>query len=225
MPPEVHLVTDHHALEELRGVVVILDIFRAGHTILALLGAGAGAVIPLADLDQARELKLQNPGWLLLGERGGVPPAGFDGDNSPAWAASQELSGRTAILTTSAGTQAVHRLAAAEHVLFGSFAGAGALVTAVQRLAPRQVHLLPMGEAAKAPAFEDDAAAAYLAAALTGAPPEFQLLRPLLLDCPGAARLKRLGQDADLAFCTTLNSHNLVPRVDYRATPPRVRTL
>lgn len=200
-------------LERLKGVVVILDVFRASNTIIALLASGVKQLVLLADLEKARRLRARRPGWLLLGERQGVAPPDFDGGNSPTAAEAGAFSGRRVILTTSAGTQAVGRLGGAQEALFGSFANAGALVAMLKKLDPETVHLLPMGWQAKHTALEDELAAAYLADLLMGREPDFAEIKERLLACDGAGRLRGLGQQADLDFCTTLDSHKIIPRV------------
>jgi 2-phosphosulfolactate phosphatase len=211
-------------LEALTGAVVVLDVFRASNTILSLLAAGAAEVLLLADLDRARALKAAHPAWPLLGERGGLAVPDCDGGNSPAAAPSLVAPGASVILTTSSGTQAVHRLTAAAAVLIASFANAAATVRALHALAPAAITLLPMGLEAREPALEDDLAAEYLAAALAGSPPPFAPLRERLLSCPGADRLRRLGQHDDLEWCTRLDVMDLVPAVT-PGDPPTVRSL
>lgn len=219
----VEIVKQLEDLEELPGVVVILDVFRASNTIIALLASGVAELVLMADLEEARRQKARRPGWLLLGERQGISPPDFDGGNSPTEAASGRFNGRRVILTTSAGTQAVGRLQAAQAVFFGSFANAGALCGALQKLAPPVAHFLPMGLEAVQPALEDESAAQYLADILAGRRPDFAALKPKLLGCDGAGRLRSLGQHADLDFCTTLDSHDIIPRVRYGELP-RVET-
>ena len=216
---QVEIIDNLENLENLPGVVVVLDIFRASNTILSLLTAGADKVVLLSDLDAAYALKEQNPSWLLFGERDGLPPAGFEGGNSPAAASRMSLKSRTVIFTTSAGTQAVHRLPRAQAVMFGCFANAGALVKAIQDQAPQSVHLLPMGYKAQEPAEEDDLAAFYLKGSLIGEPPDFAAIRERLLACSGAQRLRRLNQQDDLEFCTSLDTHELVARVHFEKYP------
>lgn len=206
-------------LEGLRGVVVVLDVFRASNTIISLLKAGVDELVLLADLGQARSLRGKWPGWLLLGERKGVAPPDFDGGNSPVEALTGAFAGRRVILTTSAGTQAIDRLSNAEEVLFGSFANAAALAAYLGKRSPEKVHLLPMGLEAASPALEDQMAAQYLAGALAGHAPDFAGIKNKLLNCDGANRLRSLDQHADLVFCTTLDSHRLIPRVSYKELP------
>ena len=207
---EARILPGPSRLDQAGGVVVVLDVFRASNTVLSLLAAGVAGVWLLADLERARALRQARPQMLLWGERGGVMPPDFDGDNSPCRAARGPLAGREVILTTSAGTQAV---------CLASFANATALVEYLTALAPAAVSLLPMGLEAKAPAQEDQEAARYLAALLSGRRPDFAPIRQRLLACPGADRLRRLGQDDDLAFCTTLDSHQVVPLVSFEDFP------
>ena len=86
------------------GLAVIIDVFRASNTIIACLARGAEVIIPVRGLDEAYDLKRENPQYLLFGERGGLPPEGFDYGNSPAQASRLQLSGKRIIFTTSAGT-------------------------------------------------------------------------------------------------------------------------
>jgi 2-phosphosulfolactate phosphatase len=215
----IEIVKSLQGLDKLKGAVVILDVFRASNTIIALLASGVKQLVLLADLEEARRLKARRPGWLLLGERQGIAPPDFDGGNSPVAAETGAFSGRRVILTTSAGTQAVGRLSGAGLVVFSSFANAGALVAMLKKLGPMAVHLLPMGLEAKQPALEDELAASYLADLLVGREPDFAGIKARLLACGGADRLRSLEQQADLEFCTTLDSHGIIPRVRFGELP------
>lgn len=216
---EIRIQQGLEGLDRLQGAVVILDIFRASNTIIALLEAGAEGVALIAGLDQARALKAQHPDWLLLGERKGLTPPGFEGGNSPVAARGMELHGRRVILTTSAGTQALPHLSPQVAAFYGSFANAGALVEHLRRLDPPVVHFLPMGLEAKEPAREDDLAADYLARRLAGENPDFAPYHQGLLHNDGADRLRRLGQHEDLEFCTSLDISRLVPKVELTSPP------
>lgn len=207
-------------MESITGVVVVIDVFRASNTIIALLAAGAREVFLLAELERARALKSEDPRRPLLGERGGIAPADFDGGNSPSAAPSLIAPGDSAILTTSAGTQAVARLRSAETVLFASFANASAAAARIRDLEPPVVTMLPMGLEARTPAVEDDEAALWIAGLLEGRTQDFEPVRARLLDCDGARRLRRLGQHDDLSACVELDSRDLVPVV-LAGDPPR----
>jgi len=207
-------------IEAITGAVVVIDVFRASNTITALLAAGAAEVALLADIERARELKKLEPERPLLGERGGVTPDDFDGGNSPANAHALVRPGDRPILTTSAGTQAVARLRAADTIIFGSFVNASAVAEAIRRLECASVTMLAMGLEARTPAVEDDEAAAWIAGLLDGRTGIYREVRGRLLECDGADRLRRLGQHDDLDFCSELDTQSLVPVV-VPGDPPR----
>jgi 2-phosphosulfolactate phosphatase len=211
-------------VEKITGTVVVIDVFRASNTIISLLAVGAAEVFLVAALERARALKRTHPDRPLLGERGGVTPADFDGDNSPSAAGRLIGPGASPILTTSAGTRAVGRLSNADTVLFGSFANATAVARAIEEIGARPVTLLPMGLEAREPAVEDDEAALWIAHLVNGEPQDFRSVRRRLLDCDGARRLRRLGQIEDLELCTRLDTVPIVP-VLVPGDPPRAVAL
>ncbi|MCA1906470.1 MAG: 2-phosphosulfolactate phosphatase [Desulfarculus sp.] len=208
---EIQCTNDLTCLEAIRDAVVVLDVFRASNTIIALVAGGARVCL-VAGVDQARALKAAHPGWPLLGERQGVRLPGFDGDNSPAAVSRSDYRGRRAILTSSNGTQVLARLKGAGPVFYGSLANASALTARLRQINPDAVTFLAMGRAGE-PALEDDLAAQYLAARLAGERPDFAPLRERLLASPAAGRLRGLGREDDLDFCCRLDSHAVVPQV------------
>jgi 2-phosphosulfolactate phosphatase len=222
----VPLVTTHRGLDGLQritGAVVVIDVFRASNTIMALLAARAAEVALVSDLDRARALKVAHPERVLLAERGGETVPGSDGGNSPVSSPRLVGPGARVILSTSAGTRAAHRLVAAHPVLFASFANAAAVVRALRESGAERVTFLPMGLEAREPALEDDLAAEYLTLAVSGSPPPFGPIRGQLLACPGAERLRRLGQIDDLEWCTWLDTTDVVPVVRHGDPPAATR--
>ncbi len=152
-----------------RGLAVVLDIFRATTHIAVLLARGAEAVLPVETVPEAHAWKRMHPDWLLAGERGGLPPEGFDFGNSPYAASRADVAGRTVILTTSAGTRGVLAAAAsAETVLAGAFVNASAVLHAIRQRTPEEVTLIAIGVRGEIPAPEDEAAASWYVAELTG---------------------------------------------------------
>ena len=127
------------------GVTVVIDVFRASNTIIACLAGGAEHIIPVGELKDAYRLKRENPDHLLFGERGGIPPEGFDHDNSPAKATKLDLKKKKIILTTSAGSQGIVHSKNAEEILIGSFANADAIVEYIKNKNPEKINLLAIG--------------------------------------------------------------------------------
>src|ERR1700731_4360291 len=67
------------------GLAVVIDVLRAGTTILHALAAGCTCIRPCAEVDEARALAGNLPAGkvLLGGERDGRPLPDFDFGNSP----------------------------------------------------------------------------------------------------------------------------------------------
>src|SRR6478736_53350 len=95
-------------LEVERKVAIVVDALRASSTIIAMFEAGDGAVVVAADPDDAFAIVgEERERYLICGESGGLPPAGFDYGNSPRQIAALDLAGRMIVLSTSNGTRAL----------------------------------------------------------------------------------------------------------------------
>lgn len=105
--PQVAIFQGHRPELGPAAVRIVIDTIRAfTHTQVAL-ERGVERVLLVASIDEARQRARQHPGWLLAGERDAIKPPDFDLGNSPALTARAELEGRTLVLTTSNGVQAV----------------------------------------------------------------------------------------------------------------------
>jgi 2-phosphosulfolactate phosphatase len=127
----VHLLPGLFEPAVLRGgVAVVIDLLRATSTIIHALAAGATAVVPCGEVDEARRLAAQaQPQTVLLGgERGGLRIPGFDVGNSPAEYTREVAAGKTLIFTTTNGTRALIRAKEARRVLIGALANLEAVV-------------------------------------------------------------------------------------------------
>ena len=196
------------------GITVVIDVFRASNTIIACLANGVEHIIPVGELKDAYSLKRENPDHLLFGERGGIPPEGFDHDNSPAKATKLDLNEKKIILTTSAGSQGIIYSKNAEEILIGSFANARAIVDYLKNKDPEKITLLAIGNQAIEPATEDEECAKYLKSQFEDRKMDLNQMRDEILKSDGANRLRRLGQEDDLEFCLNLNTHKVIPKFD-----------
>lgn len=106
------------------GVAVVIDVLRATTWVATALEWGAWGVRPVREVEAARalaqSLREAGQGVLLAGERGGLPPQGFDLGNSPAELMGLELRGRRLVLTTTNGTRALEAVAGSGEVLVTS---------------------------------------------------------------------------------------------------------
>lgn len=199
-----------------RGVAVIIDVFRAFTVEAWLVHNGAARIIPVGDQNLAYEYRTQHPDAILVGERLGKMLPGFDFGNSPSQLQHVDLTGKTVVHTTSAGTQGIANALYADEILTGSLVNAAAIARYLRRENPEQVSLVCMGLNARAQTQEDNLCAAYLKSLLEGNPislaPEIEKLKttsgakffdPVQTDFP----------EADFALSTQADRFNFVLRV------------
>lgn len=110
---------------------VVIDVLRATSNVVAMLDCGARRVI-------LAESAASAPGYasslpeppVLVGESGGLAPAGFDQGNSPRECSPEVLRGRDVLFATSNGTRAMRLVSEAASVITGSMLNATAAVRA-----------------------------------------------------------------------------------------------
>lgn len=138
-----------------RGVAVIIDVFRAFSVECYAYDAGAVQIIATSEVESAIKLKNMYKNSLLAGERNEKKIDGFDFGNSPTEILKADLTGKTIIHTTTAGTKGLINAVNAETVLTGSFVNCGAVVRYIRYLNPDVVYLVAMGYRATESADED----------------------------------------------------------------------
>lgn len=202
-----------------RGTGVIIDVFRASSTICAILAGGAKYIVPVNFLKEARQLKKDNPDYLLIGERQGLRPKDFDYGNSPYEVSRVYLNNKIVIFRSSAGSHAIIKAqkACADELLIGSFVNASALADYIKEQKPNEVSLIAVGTLELGPyrkAAEDQLCAQYIMGLLDGKELNFsKILREIQMS-EGAERLRKIGQSKDLEICLKLNLYdNIVPKV------------
>jgi 2-phosphosulfolactate phosphatase len=107
---------------------VVLDVLRATTSMTTALANGAEAIIPVAEINEAIEIRRSRPDVLLAGERDGLRitkaqtgSIDFDLGNSPREFTAERVRGKTIVMTTTNGTRALRACAGANQVLIGSF--------------------------------------------------------------------------------------------------------
>lgn len=106
-------------------IVVVIDIFRATSAICTAFEHGAEKMIPVATIDEARKWK--EKGYLVGAERDAIAVEGFDFGNSPYSYMNETVKGKTIVITTTNGTQAIEAAKDAYKVVIGSFLNINAL--------------------------------------------------------------------------------------------------
>lgn len=223
-------VVDHVAgAQSAQGVAVVIDVFRAFSVAAYAFSRGAATVIPIAAVEDARELKRQHPDWLLIGERHARMLPGFDCGNSPTDLEKLDVAGRTLIHTTHAGTQGLTSALQADEVLTGALVNAGAIVRYIQSRQPQIVTIVRMGHEARENSDEDDLCAELLRSRLAGEPMPVMGIRERLREASSAQKFFDPACDwapeGDFDLCTRVDEFDFVLRFDRSASPRQLRRI
>ncbi len=205
---------------EARGIAVIIDVFRAFSTACYASDAGAARIIATGSINEAVLLKRQYKNSVLAGERNEKKIEGFDFGNSPTEIIKCDLSGKTFIQTTTAGTQGLVSAENADIILAGSIVNAAAIVKYVRLAKPEYVSLVAMGYRAVIAAEEDLLCATIIRDALTGKEEKYEKEISKLRTSAG----KRFFDPANIDFspptdfflCTMLNKFDFVLKGERR---------
>jgi 2-phosphosulfolactate phosphatase len=212
-----------------QGIAIVIDVFRAFSVAAYAFSRGAATIVPIAAVEDARELKRQHPDWLLIGERHARPLPGFDCGNSPADLEKLELAGRTLIHTTHAGTQGLTNALQADEVITGALVNAGAIVRYVQARKPSIVTIVRMGQEATENCDEDDICAELLRSRLMGDPMPAAGIRERLRSASSARKFFDPACDwapeRDFELCTRVDEFDFVLQLDRSLVPPRLRRI
>lgn len=220
-------ILDHVAgARAARGIAVVVDVFRAFAVAPHAFGAGAARVLPVGEIEEALAMRERWPGAVLVGERHARKLPGFDAGNSPTDIRALDLTGKTVVHTTHAGTQGLVNADAASEVLTGSFVNISAVCRHILARAPETVSIVRMGHEARERCAEDDLYAASLAAMLRGgAAPATERVREQLRDAPAAVKFWDPGCDwapeSDFDYCTEVDRFDFVLRLKRAAGEPR----
>lgn len=203
-------------------MAVVVDVLRAGSTIVSALEGGFRCVLCCDTVERAECLRA--PGRLLAGERGCRRIPGFDHGNSPAGLGGGD--GLELVLCTTNGTPAIMAATgSADEVLVGSLLNLEAIIEALPpsagvtvvcagtngRFALEDAYVAGRMVARLSGKRTDAARAAeHIAAAYAGP------LEPLG-ESADARVLRETGQAADIELCARESLVSAVPRVSGRS--------
>ncbi len=212
------------------GIAVIIDVFRAMTVETYLMRNHAKRIIPVGDVQIAFDYKAKHPDTILCGERGGVIIDGFDYGNSPSQLEGVDLTGKTVVHTTSAGTQGIANAHRADEIITGSLVNAQAIVDYIRAKNPETVSLVCMGLGAKSEAYEDTLCAEYIKSLLENDPlPDLWERIEGLKQTTGAKFFDPARQSVfpqrDFALSTDVNSVNFVLKVEKDPTDGLTRVV
>ena len=118
---------------------VVIDVLRATSVITTALENGAREVIPVKTVDEAQNLYAQcdTAKTLRGGERNALKIEGFDLSNSPLEYKKKVVEGKSLILTTTNGTNAINNIIGADEVVLACFRNGAAVVEHIVGLSHR----------------------------------------------------------------------------------------
>jgi 2-phosphosulfolactate phosphatase len=200
---------------------VVFDVLRATSSIITGLASGVEAIIPVGSVQEARARKLKDPDLLLAGERGGLPPEGFDLGNSPE--EFEKFEGRRIVMTTTNGTAAIESVQKASKVLIGALLNIDALANYLFTHPPKSLLLVCAGTGEEF-SLEDAVAAGALVARLSDdqrLSDSAIITRSLyeqvgddlyewLRQTQNGKALRKIGKEADIIWCARLSVFDLV---------------
>ncbi|MFC9279559.1 2-phosphosulfolactate phosphatase [Streptomyces collinus] len=146
-------------LVEAPPVAVVVDVMRAFTVAAWAFAQGAEKIVLAESLEEALALKALHADWVAL--KDGPPAPGFDTVNSPGMLRSVDLSGRTVVQKTTAGTVGALTVKEASLVLCAGFVVAEATARLLRTRVSDRVTFVVTGEDGQAD--EDLACAQYIA--------------------------------------------------------------
>ena len=178
---EISLGSLKRGAEEAQGTTIIIDVFRAFTTAAIAFDRGAKEIVLFADPNDALDLHRKGVGDYLMGEVSGKKPDGFHFGNSPHEISDVDMTGKTLIQSTRAGTVGVEAATNAAEIFLGSFVVAQATVDAIRKESPSLVSIIAMGDQGVVRADEDEQCGIYLRNIMEERKPDFNAVKSLIM--------------------------------------------
>ena len=120
-------------------LAVVIDVLRATSVIVTALDNGTQEVIPVKTVEEAQRLyATSDPSKTLLGgERNSLKIEGFNLSNSPLEYKKKVVEGKTLILTTTNGTNAINNIKGADEVVLACFRNVAAVAKHILERLPQ----------------------------------------------------------------------------------------
>ena len=205
-------------------IVVVIDVFRATTSICYGIENGAEAIIPVSQVEECSAYLEKGFDYLLAAERNGEVVEGFDFGNSPFSYTKEKVAGKTVVLTTTNGTHALHLSRQAKKIVIGAFINLTAICNWLKQQ-DENILLVCSGWKNNFN-LEDTLFAGAVVDQLKGygfrvddpaiaANDLYQLakddLDTYLKKTSHSERLKKLGIEADIAFCLKVDLTTAIP--------------
>lgn len=154
-------------------VVIVIDVLRSCTVAPILFQNGLKELYLCPSVRASREAAAER-NLLLLGERRGLPPEGFNYGNSPAELQHIPMHDRSAVMVSENAPKTIPHASLAKHVLLGALYNADAVVAHAHAVATEEIALVCSGFAGHED-LDDAFTAGYLAARLKQTAPGLEL--------------------------------------------------
>ncbi|GGB31510.1 2-phosphosulfolactate phosphatase [Virgibacillus dakarensis] len=149
-------------------ITIVIDVIRAFTVAHYAFLQGVHCIFLADSIEQALQIKKENPDFLLAGEVDGLAIEGFDLDNSPSHIKQLNLTGKTLVQKTTNGVRAALNCLASKHVFVTGFSNAKQTAAFIrEKMAAvngKMIHII-----ASHPSGDDDLACAeYIKSMLEG---------------------------------------------------------
>ena len=214
---DIHIESLLEGVRRARGVVAVIDVFRAFTTGAVALANGAERIVMVGSIDEALSLREAGLGQVCIGEAGGHKPPEFDYGNSPSEIAGIDFTGKTLIQRTSAGTQGIVAASGADRLYATSLVTASATARAMRTGAPARITLVAMGENGIERTDEDEMCALFLRQRLGDHAGDAEAVRRMISAGEAVARFRDPARaeapEADLAIALDIDRFDFAIRV------------
>ena len=207
--------------------LVVVDIFRSSTSIVIALDNGAREIIPCSSLEKARMLRRKLGGEaLLVGERRGLTPRGFDLNISPSLLIRERVEGKRIIYCSTNLMKIVSKhMKSAKHLVIGGLVNASAVAKYLKMLDLEEVVIVACGLLFEnLISLEDVIGAGAIVSRLNDEELSDTALlaklayenkdwRRAVLQCYTTKYLQRIGWGMDIELCLREDASSMVPIV------------
>jgi 2-phosphosulfolactate phosphatase len=206
---------------------IVIDVIRAFTVSHIAFMRGVREIFLVNTVEEAFALKAQHAGYLLAGEVGALPIAGFDLDNSPHTFSTADLDGKSLVQKTTNGVKATLLALTAPTVFVTGLSNARKTTLHVKRLAS-SIPNCRINIIASHPQDDDDLACAeYIQDQLLGRNSiPVEAIQSRIKHARSAKKFFDPEQpefnEKDIPFCLREVDCDFVMQVDRDARPPRI---
>jgi len=205
--------------KDAEGLTVIIDVFRAFSVACYAFDRGAGRIIDVSEPEEAFSLRKKLiKETILVGERDERKIEGFDAGNSPTEILLADITDKTMIHTTTAGTNGILNAVNATEILGAGLVNAGAVANYIKRSSAKKVTLVAMGYRACTRADEDILCARFIRDLVNDKNPDIRKEVMELMNGSGARFFNpanvQHSPPTDFFLCSDVNRFNFVLRAE-----------